>query len=214
MRPPVIEIGTVWHVGDLDPDSKCRNSYEGAGLSVSVHPAAWRMIARGQVAGTTWRLDRPGSRFLDALGLGRRRAAAILTWGEHKGYVQPAELWKWTYWDDDLDEEVHQILPTREEALAEADCDEDDDCLRAVQGHVSTPVLDALTMQDRPSYGTRNALDLLLPIYADRVLGLDGVWWAERLDPVCYSAPRGVIAAASVSRWKATSCRTDPDDEC
>jgi len=213
MKPPVIAIDTVWHVGDLNVASKSRNSYEGAGLSVSVHPAAWRMIGRGQVGGTTWRLDRPDSRFLDALCLGKRRTATILKWGLREGYAEPAELWKWTYWDDDLEEEVFQIFTTRDEAIEEADCDEDDDCVSAVSGYVSTPALDAMAMQDDQSHGTKSVLDLLLPIYADRVLGLDGVWWAERLDPLCHSAPRGVIAANAVSQWTSTECETDPDDE-
>lgn len=216
MKSRLLTIERLWHVGDMVPASKRRNSYEGAGLSVSVNPAAWRMIARGHVGGSTWMLEKAGAVFLDALRLSDAQKRKILAWGDRQGYVVAAELWKWTYWDDDLDDEVHQIFPTREEALAEADVDEegedfDDDCITAVAGHVSTPALDLATLQDRPSHGTSNVLELLLPLYADQVLEIDGVWWSERLDPLTLSAPRGVIAARRVSEWMAGPCGDDPD---
>lgn len=213
MNPPVLVIDRVWHVGGLDAASKGRGSYEGAGLSVSVNPAAWRAIARGHVSGDTWRLDRPGSRFLDALGLGRSRAATIMAWGVRQGYAEPAELWRWTYWDEDLEENVHQTFATRQEAVDEAECEDDDECVTLQHGHVSTPTLDAAAMQDRASLGSKSVLDLLLPLYAEQVLGLDGVWWSECLDPLCLSAPRGVIPAAAVPAWTATRCDTDPDND-
>lgn len=213
MKPPVIRLDRVWHVGDLEAPSKRRNSYEGAGLSVSVHPAAWRMIARGWVDGPTWQMDRKNSRFLDALTIGPKMRREILTWAESQGYAHATDLWTWTYWDDELEEEVHQVFLSRKEALDEADCDDEDDgIIKVVRGHVSTPALDVIAMQDSPSRGSRAVLDLVLPVYAEQVLGLDGVWWAERLDPLCHSAPRGVIAAGRVQEWSVTRCDADPDE--
>ncbi|MFZ3481778.1 hypothetical protein [Sphingomonas sp. 3-13AW] len=106
---------------------------------------------------------------------------------------------------------MHQTFLSREAALSEADGDEEDNCVTLVQGHVSTKALDVVALQDRPSAGTAEVLDLLLPIYADEVLRLDGVWWNERLDPSWYSAPRGVIPSHSVGTWKITRCACDPD---
>lgn len=216
MKSRIRSMPRLWHVGDMLVASKRRNSYEGTGLSVSVHPAAWRMIARGQVGGDTWLLEKPGARFLDALSLSQAQKNKVLAWGHRQGYVAAADLWKWTYWDDELEEELHQIFPTREEAIAEADVDEegddfDSDCITAIAGHVSTPALDRETLQDRPSHGTASVLDLLLPLYADQVLEIDGVWWSERLDPLAFSAPRGVIAPRRVSEWMASLCDQDPD---
>lgn len=218
MKPRLVAIERLWHVGDLNPGSKRRNSYEGAGLSVSMHPNAWRMIARGLVTGTTWEMARTGARFLDALRLTASQKKQIMVWGLAEGYVIATELWKWTYWDDELETEVCQTFATRQEAIDEADLDGegddfDDGCIARVSGHMSTARLDGETMQDRTSLGTTSVLELLLPIYADRVLCLDGVWWGERLDPVRLSAPRGVIVPRRVAEWATTRCAVDPDED-
>lgn len=212
MKPPTITIERLWHVGDLEAGSKRRNSYEGTGLSVSLHPGAWRTIGRGIVGGGTWALDRQGACFLHAVHLNVRQKKEILAWGMQQGYVAEADLWKWSYWDDDLDQEVYQTFLSRAEAVEEAECDEDDECVTKVAGHISTASLDTATMQDGPSHGTASVLDLLLPLYVEKATDLDGVWWDERLDPLCLSAPRGVIPADRLTKWTISSCEFDPDD--
>lgn len=47
---PVKTLKGLYHVGTLDA-SKKRDGYEGAGLSVSTHPDAWKRIAKGHVTG-------------------------------------------------------------------------------------------------------------------------------------------------------------------
>jgi hypothetical protein len=208
MKAPLVALETVWHVGDMRPGSKRRRSYEGAGLSISLHPAAWRMIGRGAVSGDTWRMDRPGATFLDACALDEVQREGVISWAMAEGLAVPHVVWRWTSWDDELDGEVHQDFASAEEAAFEADEDAE---IAEIAGHVSTPLLEELALQDVRAVGTRCVLDLVLPLYAERVLGLDGVWWDEALDPLCHSAPRGVIPASLVARWKAARCAADPD---
>ena len=207
---PTIPLACVWHVGDLDRTKKRRGSYEGSGLSVSLHPSAWRMIGEGLVTGATWELRRIGGAFLDALELGEDSRSEFAEWGVASGYAEERPLWTWRYWDDDLDREVSQTFTSEEEARIES-AEADEPVLERMIGHVSTPKLDAETMQDRETVGTRNVVDLLLPIYVERHTGLDGVWWSEELAPLTYSAPRGVIVRGRLPAWKRKQCRWDPD---
>lgn len=60
----------LFHVGTLRPEDKgCDGpSWEGHGLSVSVHPAAWTRIAR--LGGRpTWKLVNDQARFVDVHAL-------------------------------------------------------------------------------------------------------------------------------------------------
>lgn len=208
---PTLTLSRLWHVGDLVAGAKRRGSYEGAGLSVSLHPAAWRMIARGHVAGTTWEMRRPGARFLDALALTDAQRDDILARGIADEHVRKATIWRWTYFDDELDEEVHQEFASEAEAKLESGLDDGEEAVVVgIPGHASTPELDTLCLQDSPTIGTRATLDLLLPLHAE-ALGLDGVWWSERLDPTSLSAPRGVIPASRLEMWRRTAVKADPD---
>lgn len=198
MRPlPTIHLPTVYHVGSLNPADKRPNSYEGAGLSVSIHPDEWRQIARGSVSGDCWRLDKPDALFLDAHALGRIRRRQILTWAENAGLATPAFLWRWTYWDDELDGDVTFTFGSLKAARHERE-DSRSGTIRRSHGHRSTEKLLALTLQDRPSF---DVLGLVLPLWTREVAKLDGVWWSDRLDPACYSAPRGVIDSQDLCRW-------------
>ena len=46
----------LWHVGSMNPRIKRPGSYEGAGLSVSVHPEDWQQIA--EIGGDLWELTK------------------------------------------------------------------------------------------------------------------------------------------------------------
>jgi len=43
--------------------------------------------------------------------------------------------------------------------------------------------------------------DFLSICYAEDVLKLDGVWWDDKLNPMSYSAPRGVIFNNMLPSW-------------
>ena len=86
-RFPVRQLDEVFHVGSMRSGAKSSMSFEGAGLSVSLHPTIWRRIGKGWVDGKLWRLTRAGGRFLDHAAMSESMHAAILRWGADNGYV-------------------------------------------------------------------------------------------------------------------------------
>lgn len=211
-RLPLLCADTVYHVGEMDPALKRAGSYEGAGLSVSVHPSSWRRIARGFVSGPCWRLSKPGAKFLDAHRMTRRQRLEVLEWAVAKGFAVKQPLWRWSYWDSDLDARFEQHFTTLSEARAERDC-HDEGRIRRVSGHVSTPLLDTLTLQRSPTASSRLIVELVLPIWAMEVHGIDAIWWQDNYNPLSLSAPRGVLHPASLESWQALRLENDPDEE-
>lgn len=84
---PLRFVDTLYHVGSLDPAKKGEMSWEGMGLSVSLHPAAWMKIGRGLVQGDVWQLDKFGGAFLDIRSLDATEKAAFTEWGRNEGYL-------------------------------------------------------------------------------------------------------------------------------
>lgn len=214
---PVLSMTSLYHVGDMDPAAKRTDSYEGAGLSVCLHPSAWRRIARGHVGGTTHRLVNPQGRFVDAHALDETMRHEILAWAVSRGLAEPARIWavSWEQEDDDGEERRRCfVFDDADEAAEEAEEYEDCDVeIVDTMEHRSTPELLALTMQTRTQLGDSDVIDLVLPIWAHEVHGIDGVWWNDRFQPWSLSAPRGVIRPEAVSTWTAEPLGYDPDDD-
>lgn len=199
---PLVRIGRVYHVGTMDPERKRDGSLEGAGLSVSLHPAAWRRIARGAVGGDTWSLVREGGAFVDAHRLRKPHRDAALRWAIEVGYAVESDAWSWLRWDDEDERHLRMVFATRDEAETERGPDGDGD-VRRIRGHRSTPLLERSARQISPALTSDHVLDLVLPFWSREVHGIDGVWWRDRLDPAILSAPRGVIHPSAVASWRA-----------
>jgi hypothetical protein len=180
---PTVTFPMLWHVGSLDPSKKRNDSHEGAGLSVSLHPDAWRRIARGFVIGDTWRCAKPGNRFIAAHRLKRTQRAAIADWGVEQGLVAQQTNWRVSWFDDELDSKVSMDFADKKEAEDEA-ADRDVRPKPIQGGLVATPALRQRTMSKASPVMVP---DLLLTAYAEEH-SFDGVWWADRLDPAAYSA--------------------------
>lgn len=207
---PVIRLDRVMHVGDLDASAKRADSYEGSGLSVSLHPDEWRAIARGFVSGSTWLLEKPGGNFVNAHALTDADRSLILDWACAQELCLAADVFELRLYDDELDATTTQTFATRREAEDE-NVDENADAIVLVPGFASTPRLDSMALQTRPALGAANVLDLVLPILAEQI-GLDGVWWDDDLDVAQLSAPRGVISTTRLSEWSispAAHCEAD-----
>lgn len=207
---PVIRLDRVMHVGDLDASAKRADSYEGSGLSVSLHPDEWRAIARGFVSGSTWLLEKPGGNFVNAHALTDADRSLILDWACAQELCLAADVFELRLYDDELDATTTQTFATRREAEDE-NVDENADAIVLVPGFASTPRLDSMARQSRPALGAANVLDLVLPILAEQI-GLDGVWWDDDLDVAQLSAPRGVISTTRLSEWSispAAHCEAD-----
>jgi hypothetical protein len=201
---PSIAFDTLWHVGSMNPADKGTASYEGQGLSVSVHPEDWAAIARlGN--NPTWVLTRPGGALLDAHALTDAQRDGIEAWGHQQGFVEPAQRWIVEFWDEDLDDTVTMTCLTREEADAEAEfrisADDSPATVREVTRFVATPAFPDPTVQP-------GASDIFEPLTALWVSAhrrdLDGVWFADRYDPATLSCPRGVLAVDRVAGWNPT----------
>jgi len=195
---PSLNIAEVYHVGFMDPQHKRRGSLEGSGLSVSLHPEAWTKIAK--LGGRpTQALTNPKGTFLNYHALTDEQKKAILSWGEQNRYVSGATTYRVSWYDDEADGTVFSIMHDREKAEAEAE-DMEDSVVKELPGsYVATPL-----MQQRV-HGSADpslVLDLLSTIFVEDVLGWDGVWWKDTLDPASLSAPRGVIVPNAISRWQ------------
>lgn len=197
---PTRSFRKLWHVGSMNPADKRQGSYEGAGLSVSINPDEWRQIARGAVSGDTWVLTKPSNAFLNFWKIGKRQWAIIRQWAIDGGWAEAKTQYRVSWWDEELDDTVSFIFDTREEADAESDPEYNTgiEIKEVPTGLTGTAKL-ASRCHQRTSDSSPQ--DLLATVYAEDVLGLDGVWWNDYLDPDRLSAPRGVIVPSKVSGW-------------
>jgi hypothetical protein len=200
MRWPVRSFGehSLYHIGSLDAADKGSHgsSLEGAGLSVSMDPEAWEEIA--ELGGLAWwRLWRPGARFLEILSLDARQRRVIRAWALDQELITPVDVWKASRYDDEVEETYTLVLEDEEEAREEARGGR----LRRGIAPAATPGLLSRmgwSARDRVVFGWDGAV----LAFSEDVLGVDGAWWDERLDPGALSAPRGVIFAARLSEWE------------
>lgn len=178
---PTVSFKELFHVGPMNAADKRDDSYEGSGLSVSLHPDEWRSIASGLVAGDTWRCLKPGNRFVASYKVPRKVVKALGAWGVEQGLATPTTLWRMKYYDDDDQEFRYFDMESKAEAEAEAEMYDRTTVKKVLGGGlVATPALSKRTRVRR--IDPTMVLNLLLTVYAEES-GYDGVWWADRLDP-------------------------------
>lgn len=205
---PVTRRGTVYHVGDLaTPPSRRPLSYEGTGLSVSVHPEAWRRIAK--LAGDVWALARPEGRgtFVDFYRLRARHKAALTAEAAARGLVEPCRVYVVTCMDEE-GEECRIVFGPEERDRARAEAESfgepgDDAGVTEEDGYRALPPLLGL-WEDH--FGNRQipaclVLEFAWTVVLEGVGRYDGVWWGDRLDVPGLSAPRGVIFQSRLASW-------------
>ena len=196
---PVKTLKGLYHVGTLDA-SKKRDGFEGAGLSVSTHPDAWKQIARGHVTGDTHSATKEGNKFLDAHGLSDAHNEQIKQWALENDYLAQQETVTVCYYDDEMEDDLCSTFNSMADAEAEYDEElEHMDVSVDKGGIVPTDKLKKETRQNRIE--STGVLEFVLPIFAEQQ-GLDGVWWQDKLDVNRYSAPRGVIVPSKIKSWK------------
>lgn len=205
---PLLRHKRVFHVGTFDPAAKGtthnRQSLEGNGLSVSLHPEAWRGIARLGNA-DVWTLTAADGDIpmVDALSMQPQQWAAVSEWARQNGLLQKTKVLRVSWFDDELDGscqmdfDLQQKGKTRGQielaARLEAESREEAsvEMVSSWQG--------TLVLNDRIGFEVpcMQAQDVALTLYVQDVLfarsGTAGVWWNEDLDPQVLSAPRGVI---------------------
>lgn len=195
--PPIRKIQKVFHVGTLDPSRKSGFSYEGRGVSVSFHPQEWMKIARGQVSGEIITLTKSNGQFLDFHKWNTtKRSKPAIEWGVSTGLIKIGTVYRISYYDDELEDEVYSDYPTREEAERNSD---DTSSITEIAGKPTmTPKLSAY--MGWKTVQSNLTMDALSVAYAESI-GLDGVWWNDVLDVGKLSAPRGVILPTKLNTW-------------
>lgn len=86
MEWPTIPLSEVRHVGTMNASEKCRDSYEGSGLSFTQNPDAWRSAS--EVSGEDWLLSRHDGCFLDVLSLESEHVDEAISWGLETGLLE------------------------------------------------------------------------------------------------------------------------------
>lgn len=202
---PLVCYPEVFHVGSLNAQDKGRagNSYEGNGLSVSLHPEEWTQIAR-LGGGQTFRLVKDTGSFLDTVELSADWRQAFETQALVDGWLTLAPRWRIDWFDSETDERVHTFLKDEEAARAELEFigeSAETDACRPVQVPIATAKLTARIGFEPDDL---DAATLALTCWVEDHTSLDGLWWHERLDVDQLSAPRGVINLRSLPSWTIT----------
>lgn len=197
---PTKRFAELFHVGTLNAAHKRIGSYEGAGLSVSLHPEEWREIA--ELEGAVWRCQRAGNRFLDYVRLSKAQWAVIGDWAVAQGLATRNTIWRVDYHDEEAGEDRFYRFTDRKQATEEAE-HLNASRPKAIRGQlVATSALLQRMKQGEhiDSSHVAKTNDLLAIAYAEDVMQIDGVWWNERLSYL--SAPRGVIVPSMIPKWQ------------
>lgn len=211
MAIETFDFESLVHIGQrpiMDParQQKRRFSFEGPGLSVSVHPEEWAAIAK--LGGFPWwelrRRDGEDGVFVDAIALpGSPEGRTLVREAVARGWIEPDHrAWRVSYLDEETDEERYFHADSLEDAEYEAE---------ELPGATISLVTTSVPL---PPLQRRWSRHFTQPLIADmaeefaslQILesrGYDGAWWDERLDPDALSAPRGVIFVWRLPAWEA-----------
>lgn len=220
MKFPIRKQDTWFHVGDLTKKTK-KNSYEGAGLSVSDCPKSWRRIAR--LGGETYRMYRKGGRFLEMVYVSIPVRREMFKWAVEEGYLTKKNVWVYHFYDEEFHNFYEREFDTLEEAKEEADWENFDEeeqaiMMKRIKDRNNHKEEYASTLFEVTRFSATQRLleseewsgsclssqaeDFAILRYADEVLKLDGVHWDEEHDVVRLSAPRAVIFQSQLHHWK------------
>lgn len=196
MRPCLARLSSVTHIGTLDPSHKGVRgpSQEGMGVSFSKHPEDWERIAKlgGQ---PWWQANLSSLNILDGHRFIKKHLPELLAWGEAQGLSTPTTAYQVSWYDDELEDTVCFLAPTRAAAEAEVDyMDEEDYDIKEIASHAPTRrLVEAMGAPDSDVGKPSLSIDQDLATLWARSQDLDGVWWNDVHDPAALSAPRGVI---------------------
>ena len=201
-RTPLRRLERVWHVGTVNAADKGSTSQEGSGLSVSLHPTDWRVIAR--LNGSVHELTRKEGSFLDFHKMTKAAREELLDWARRAGWIALERRWKVTWLDPEDEGARWCLFDTQARAEAEAEFLNEDEGAKATAERELVPVLTA-EADSRVGFclDPLLALDIAVTFWVeDELPDVDGVWWNDRLEPLALSAPRGVILKPRLNRWQ------------
>jgi hypothetical protein len=86
---PLVLRPKLWHIGTLDAANKGTDSYEGAGVSVSLDPMKWAKIARIGIT-PLWQAEKANGTFLNNKALTDDHRAIMAAWAVEQGLIAPS----------------------------------------------------------------------------------------------------------------------------
>lgn len=203
---PLVSLDEVFHVGTLNIDDRADWSYEGDGLSVSIHPDEWAQIAK--LGRTTWVIRKPeweDLTFVSWHDLSSEDRDALRQWAHARGWVEQRQVFRVSWEDADWHDTVSMDFDSEPEACVEAEFriqNEDTDA-RVEPVTVWRPTA---TFPESRTSRDADPTDVLLAVYVRETRpDLDGVWWDDDFDPEGLSCPRGVLVH-DLSRYQTHQC--------
>lgn len=195
---PVRRLPLVYHVGRMDPAAKSKFSHEGASLSVSLDPDAWREIARGQVTGQTYQIQTGTSEpltFIDAHALNHVQRAAIEAWALETGRAERSTVYRVETTDEDGEPQFMSFLDRHSAEIEVQGLDPlNEDGYPILTEHaIVLPTAAVFAKHGHPRVEPGFAADFLLLEFAEEAGSYTGVWWDDDHDPARLSCPRGGI---------------------
>lgn len=199
---PTTSFNKLYHTGTMDINNKKQYNLEGInGLSVSNLDNIWNKIC-DYTHGNDYTLINGNNKFLDFHELNSDTYQMILDWGVENEYLEKCEIFRHTYFDDELDSEVFIDFNSKDKALLE--CDEFD--LTSYHGHRSTQKFINFN-----GVSNKDNIELISVIYVENETNLDGVFWNDKLDIDKYSAPRAIILQNKLKNWNITMKKPNID---
>lgn len=208
-----VSLETVYHVGDLSRERVVPyTSQEGSELSVSVHPEVWEQLIKsgGLVKGnshTTYKLTNPDGEFYFVNPSNELETET--EWCLNTGFIEWVAGYRVTFIDENGDErylKVEDEHTAREEAEARQ-CSFSPEQILSLGPRGQTYWEEAFGQP--PESASPILIEGMLPIWYANELDVDGVWWAEKLAPENYSAPRGCIFQDKLEHWDQTLVSRD-----
>jgi hypothetical protein len=197
-----ISFDELFHVGTLDRSKKRDYNLEGnTGLSITTEPEAWKRINRGQTNGDLWSLEKSDNAFINVHELSKVQLNLIYKWGVGKGYIEPTVKFEFSYYDDEMKQELSFQFDTLKEANIEADGENE---VRKISGYSANE-----TFSKRVGEANKANISLVVALYCEDETDFDGVYWNDDLDVPRYSAPRGIIFDSKLESWTVTNDNID-----
>jgi hypothetical protein len=195
------------HLGTMDINNKKKDSYEGDGVSVSVNPKEWRRIA--QLEGAEFILKNKDSKMADFYSMDNDQ---LNNWGVDNNYIAPCKGYRVQYFDDELDRDVYSDYLTPEDAFEEAEAMgmEQGDVLIVNKYKPTKKMLSAISVSTDHMQYDRHLFGLYVQ---ENNPDHDGVWFADKLDVLGYSAPAGMIFKNKLDNWEIKEYKNDRDNE-
>jgi hypothetical protein len=183
------------------------------------------MVAK--LPGDEFVLTKDGGEFLDILNLSEDQKESVAQWAVDTGLAESCDIWVGSRYDEELEDWTCFESDDLEKVLHEFDLEIEGDtvtCLETERSWIigqedcplsssrkirGTEALHSRSRQTKPCVGDY-ALDLCVMAYSEDVLGLDGCYWSETMDPHRLSAPRGVIHSSRLNEWAVNPAKGFP----